>query len=163
MISSLVYFDDPALRYRNQIKPQRHIGVRIPPLQIEKSQRMVGVVRKCIWLVLTPCCAARHAGCFIHALQCSCRVSINGDVTCTEIDHQGCSVMDPSQISHKDIIDKYPHIIVSTEFVGYLVSLLLISVSAVLLNKTGRHRQTEIVVDGYIRISRPGLALVLPS
>ena len=127
---------------------------------------MVGVVRKCIWVIPYSmlCCPTMPAASYMPP-QCSCRVSINGDVTCTEIDHQGCSVMDPLPDQPQETSSINTHTsIVSAEFVGYPVSLYRISISAVLLNKkTGRHRQTEIVVDGYIRISRPGLALVLPS
>ena len=68
--------------------------------------------------------------------------------------------MKSSQVSHQDIIDKYPYVIIAAEFIGYFVILVFVCISSIPLDKTSCHGQSKIVIDRYSGIL---LSCVLPG
>ena len=98
----LVDFVDIAFRHVYQIVFQRHVRVDIAALQIEKVQRVVGVVREGIAII-----AQNPTQPFIL------ESPIDFNLARGKVDGQGCQVMNTAQIGDKHAVNEDPYVVVS--------------------------------------------------
>ena len=120
----------------DQVIFQHHVGVHIPPLQVEEIQGVAGIVRQGIGTRIQK----RSKGFFLFFI-------VYPNLAGREIDLHRSRVMDAPQVRHQHAVYKHPYVVVPAEFIGDRVFTYF---SAVQLNKAGRHMHAEIVVDGWI-------------
>ena len=101
-LAVLVDFVDIAFRHVYQIVFQRHVRVDIAALQIEKVQRVVGVVREGIAII-----AQNPTQPFIL------ESPIDFNLARGKVDGQGCQVMNTAQIGDKHAVNEDPYVVVS--------------------------------------------------
>ena len=133
----LVDFVDTAFRHVYQIVFQRHVRVDIAALQIEKVQRVVGVVREGIVII------------FQNPTQL---LILGSPIDCNhargKVDGQGSLVMNTAQIGDKLAVNEDPYVVVSRELIyNRLLRLAVINISTVLLHETGGHVDAKVVID----------------
>ena len=120
----------------DQVIFQLHMGVHIAPLQVEEIQGVAGIVRQGIGTRIQKL----SEGLFLHCI-------VYRNLAGREIDLHRSRVMDAPQVRHQHAVYKHPYVVVPAEFID---DPLPAGLSAVQLNKAGRHMHAEIVVDGWI-------------
>ena len=145
-VAGLVHFDQVALRDRNKVEFELHVGSMVAPLQIEELERVVCIVGK----------GGGPAG---PRLACGQKLFLQGAVgravdlhlAGLEIDGQRRRVVDAAQIPHQHVVDEHPHVVVARKLVGHRGAAGgAVHGAAGHLDKAGRHRHAEIVIDGAV-------------
>jgi len=170
LIAILVDLHDTRFRNVHEVVLKRHVGVGVAALKIEEVEGVVGVVSE--GRARQP---GGHAGgahnlrdglaiaAVIERLALVVRVVVAAAIviakraviidvyaTCGEVNLDRSGVVDATQIAHKHAVDINPYVVVAREVIGNLLTTLRpigSRVATVLLNKTGGHVQTEVVVN----------------
>ena len=138
-IAVLVDFVDTAFRHVYQIVFQRHVRVDIAALQIEKVQRVVGVVGK-----------GDGTGAQNLTQLLILESPIDSNLARGKIDGQGSQIMNTAQIGDKLAVNEDPYVVVSRELIYNRLRLALVNISTVLLHETGGHVDAKVVIDRFI-------------
>ena len=120
----------------DQVIFQHHVGVHIPPLQVEEIQGVAGIVRQGPLFFFQKIAEGLSLHCIVYR-----------NLAGREIDLHRSRVMDAPQVRHQHAVYEHPYVVVPSEFIG---DRLPAGFSAVQLNKAGRHMHAEIMVDGCI-------------
>ena len=70
--------------------------------------------------------------------------TVYSDCTCTEIYIEVCLVMDTAEVPYQDIIYKYPYIVITAEFISYILSARSLAVCR--MQEMRAHSETEPVI-----------------
>ena len=91
----------------DQVIFQHHVGVHIPPLQVEEIQGVAGIVRQGIETRFQKLSEGFYLVCTVYR-----------NFAGREIDLHRSRVMDAPQVRHQHAVYKHPYVVVSAEFIG---------------------------------------------
>ena len=120
-LAVLVELDDVGLGHRHEVELELHVGVGGAALQVEELEGVVGVVGEG---VVFPARVAGLARLLVLALQRAVVIVVYLNVARMKVDAQTRAVVNTADITHEDIIDEHPDVIIAGELEGHVIIIV---------------------------------------
>ena len=133
-LAVLVELDDVGLGHRHEVELELHVGVGGAALQVEELEGVVGVVGEG---VVFPARVAGLARLLVLALQRAVVIVVYLNVARMKVDAQTRAAVNTADITHEDIIDEHPDVIIAGELEGHV--LLIVRLAASRLHESRGH------------------------
>ena len=130
----LVELDNVGLGNRHEVELELHVGVGGAALQVEELEGVVGVVGEG---AAVPARVAGLARLLVLAQQCAVVIVVYLNVARMKVDAQTRAVVNTADITHEDIIDEHPDVIIAGELEGHLI--IIVRQAAVGLHESRGH------------------------
>ena len=124
-LAVLVELDDVGLGHRHEVELELHVGVGGAALQVEELEGVVGAVGEGVAV------EARSVliRLLVLVLQCAVVIAVHLNVARTKVDAQTRAVVNTADITHEDIVDEHPDVIIAGELEHHVVARVRLAAS----------------------------------
>ena len=133
-LAVLVELDDVGLGHRHEVELELHVGVEGAALQVEELEGVVGAVFEGV------AGKARSSVLIcrlVLAQQRAVVIAVHLNVARLKVDAQTRPVVNTADITHEDIVDEHPDVIIAGELEGH--GLVIVRQAAVGLHESRGH------------------------
>ena len=124
-LAVLVELGDVGLGHRHEVELELHVGVGGAALQVEELKGVVGAVGEGVAV------EARSVliRLLVLVLQCAVVITVHLNVARTKVDAQTRAVVNTADITHEDIVDEHPDVIIAGELEHHVVARVRLAAS----------------------------------
>ena len=132
-LAVLVELDDVGLGHRHEVELELHVGVGGAALQVEELEGVVGAVFEGVAVEARSALFRR----LVLAQQRAVAFVVHLNFARMKVDTQTRTAVNTADITHEDIIDEHPDVIIAGELEGHV--LLIVRQAAVGLHESRGH------------------------